>query len=94
MKYAVARALDQTIGFWSESAEDYGGEEGWTTKHPEAKLWGTQAEVDIWVNEYNDSLSWVDYEGKPITAEYRSRFFVWVEEVKDETEFRAREDTW
>lgn len=82
MKYAILQTIDQTFGYWDEKAET------WTTKHPEATLYGT-------VGEAGAALARImaDYDGEPLSRKELERLAPIIEEVEDEAEFRSREDT-
>lgn len=81
MKYAVFLVADQTIVF--VTPKHIAGNGPWehtTTKHPEAMLWDSESDARDVVNDLG-----VDGRGLPLA---------YVEDVPDEAEFRAREDTW
>lgn len=78
-KWAVATLLDQTHGYFAEGDEgNYGV---WTTQHPKACLYDTKEEAE-------DAMSFC------ISAERIPADEIWIEDVLDSNEFKAREDTW
>lgn len=81
MLYAIAIVADQTIVYRTE-------DECWTTKHPEAKLWATREEAAAVLERCNANIQ------APKDSKEWERFSGWIEEVRDEAEFRGREDTW
>lgn len=82
MKYAVLAVMDQTFGFLNEAEDNF------TTRHPEAKLFDTRDAADAAKAREDARLP------SDLTPELRARYSCWVEEIEDEAEFRAREDTW
>lgn len=81
MKYAIGTVLDQTIGYWAGS-DPSSTLPIWTTVHAEAKLFDTREAAK---NEF--PLCIVDWKEPNEDA-------LFIEEIDDEAEFRAREDTW
>lgn len=92
MKYAVVTKLDQTYGYRTKDGS-------YTTKHPEVELWDD-------VRDASDAAA-EDTASTVLAIRREAKYFVdttdenliqdvicVVEEVPDEAEFRAREDTW
>jgi hypothetical protein len=87
MKYVVMMVLDQTVGFLDANDVE-------TIRHPEALLHETREAADAKAHAYDAQLPTHGSDGKPHSESLRARWMAWVEEVPDEAEFRAREDTW
>jgi hypothetical protein len=92
MKYALWKAADQTIVYLTESGHT-------TTKHFQAKLWDNKEQVEAIRRVRNASIPALfpighSKAGQPIDDRWRLICSVEIEEVPDEAEFRAREDTW
>lgn len=77
--WVIISILDQTIGYFADEKGDYGS---WTTKHPDATLYKTQIEAE-------ESMKRILQSNEGIPEDE-----LWVEEVPDFNEFKAREDTW
>ena len=94
MKYAVACRMDQTWGYYHKDGSEI------TTEHSKAKLWVGLAEASAALstcvaahaihlkNGGNTGIKFTDEDVVEIASSY------WLEAVLNETEFRAREDTW
>lgn len=94
MKYVIITACDQTICYISESGQ-------LTTKHPEAKMFDDVKEAsEMCVRLSVEQALFLKNGGHPehpvsvTDTQIVEAYGHLLEAVEDETEFRAREDTW
>lgn len=87
MQYAILSPADQTFVYET-------GNDSYTTKHPEAKLWDDKLDCEAYCKQLNKEIVEANVGNQHMEKLLSFGDWYVIEEVVNEVEFRSRKDTW